>query len=172
VVDPEINTESEKKPPRDRSSYKCWSCGKFRHLANSKQCPNYKEKTVEQEAVVNTMWQEYEASLYMTIKCKEEYTINNVVNIIQALELTKVLLDKQADISIVHPALLRDIQKAEMRIRIKGVGDLQLIVDQVKILEKYFPVYESEHTKAKVFSFADVEDLYDITGVHRRPSIP
>jgi hypothetical protein len=30
-------------------------------------------------------------------------------------------------------------------------------------LDGFFEVYASEHTKANVLSFADVEDLYDIT---------
>jgi hypothetical protein len=36
--------------------------------------------------------------------------VNNAVHIMQALEPTKVLLDNQADISIMHPMLLRDVQ--------------------------------------------------------------
>jgi hypothetical protein len=53
---------------------------------------------------------------------EEEFTVNNAVYVTQALRPTKVLLDNQADISIVHPMLLRDVQKAQRRIRVKGVG--------------------------------------------------
>jgi hypothetical protein len=62
--------------------------------------------------------QEYKRSLYSTIKCKEckeEFVINNAVNVTQAGQLTEILLDNQADISILHPALLTDIHWAEKK---------------------------------------------------------
>jgi hypothetical protein len=34
-------------------------------------------------------------------------------------------------------------------------------------LEGFFKVYASEHTKANVLSFADVEDIYEIMGTVR-----
>jgi len=43
----------KKPPPKDRSNYKCWSCNEFGHLANSKQCPNYKKKTEEKDVNAN-----------------------------------------------------------------------------------------------------------------------
>jgi hypothetical protein len=61
--------------------------------------------------------------------------------------------------------LLRDVKPAEKRIRIKGVGGVQLIVDQVGMLDVFFQVYASEKTKANVLSFAEVEDRYDISYV-------
>jgi len=67
--------------------------------------------------------------------------------------------------------LLTDVQKSEKRIRVKGVGGLQLIVDEEGLLEGFFPVYASEKTKANVLSFADVEDLYDITYVQKQAFI-
>jgi hypothetical protein len=46
-----------------------------------------------------------------------------------------------------------------------------LIVDEEGILEIFFPVYASEKTQANVLSFADVEDLYDITYVQKQAFI-
>jgi hypothetical protein len=46
---------------------------------------------------------------------------------------------------------------------VKRGGGLQLIVDQVGILEGFLPVYASQHMKAYLLSFVDVEDLYKIT---------
>jgi hypothetical protein len=170
--------EADKKPPpKDRSNYKCWSCNEFGHLANSKQCPNYKKRTEEKDVNANATWQEYEASMYTTTRWEEdrhetrEYTVNNAVHVTQVLAPTEVLLDNQADISIIHPMLLTDVQKSEKRIRVKGVGGLQLIVDEEGLLEGFFPVYASEKTKANVLSFADVEDLYDITYVQKQAFI-
>jgi hypothetical protein len=161
----------QKTPPKDRSNYKCWSCGKKGHLANSKQCPNYK-KAQDKEVSTNATLQEYEASMYTTVGCKmEEYIINNAVNIMQKLGPTKVLLDNQADISILHPMQLKDVQPAERKIKVKGLGGLQMVVDQQGILEVFFLVYASTDTKANVRSFADVEDLYDITYVQKQAFI-
>jgi hypothetical protein len=167
----------KKPPPKDRSNYKCWSCNKFGHLANSKQCPNYKKKAEDKDVIADATWQAYEASMYTTVRWVEdkdetrEYTVNNAVHVTQVLKPTEVLLENQADISIVHPMLLTNVQKSERRIRVKGVGGLQLIIDEEGILEGFFPVYASEKTKANVLSFADVEDLYDITYVQKRAFI-
>jgi hypothetical protein len=49
------------------------------------------------------------------------------------------------------------------QVRVKGVGGTQLIVDQVGDLNGFFEVYASEHTRANVLSFADVEDKYVVT---------
>jgi hypothetical protein len=51
---------------------------------------------------------------------------------------------------------------------VKGVGGPQLIVDEEGVLDGFFPVYASDKTKANVLSFADVEDLYDITYIRKR----
>ena len=67
--------------------------------------------------------------------------------------------------------LLKDVQPAERRIKMKGVGGLQMVVDQQGILEGFFPVYASTDMKANVLSFADVEDLYDITYVQKQAFI-
>jgi hypothetical protein len=78
----------------------------------------------------------------------------------QGLSKTEVLLDNQVNISIVNPCLLKNVRKANHRVRVKGVGGTQLIVDQVGDLDGFFEVYTSEHTRANVLSFANVEDKY------------
>jgi hypothetical protein len=83
-----------------------------------KQCPNYK-KEQDKEVSANATWQEYEASMYTTVGCElQEYIINNAVNTTQKLELTKVLLDNQANISIIQLLLLQDVQLADRRIKV------------------------------------------------------
>jgi hypothetical protein len=52
------------------------------------------------------------------------------------------------------------VRPAPKKIVIKGVGGPRLIVDQVGDLEGFFGVYASEHRKANILSFADVEDMY------------
>jgi len=130
----------QKVTTKDRSNYKCWSCNKFGHLTYSKLCPNYKKKSEEMEVSANAMWQEYKASMYVTIcwadqEDEEELMVSNAVHVTQALRPAKVLFDNQADISIIHPMLLREVQKAQRRMRAKGVGGPQLIVDEEGILD-------------------------------------
>ena len=114
----------KKLPPKDRSNYRCWSCNEFGYLANLKQCPNYKKKPEEKEVNAKATWQEYEASMYTMVRWADEedetreYTVNNTVHITQVLAPTKVLLDNQADISIIHRIhwmLLSNVQKSESR---------------------------------------------------------
>ncbi len=80
--------------------------------------------------------------MYMSVQwedqVEQEYVVNNVVNTTQALTLTDVLLDNAADISIIHPKLLTDIQEAERKIRAKGVGGVQLIVGETGHLDRFF----------------------------------
>ncbi len=90
-----------------------------------------------------------------------------MVNTTQTLAPTEVLLDKAADFSVIHPMLLTDIQEAERKIRVKGVGGVQLIVGETGKLDGFIRVYMSTKTKANVLSFAAVEDLYDITCLRR-----
>jgi hypothetical protein len=68
----------------------------------------------------------------------------------------------------VHPALLTNVQRSKKIIRVKGVGGVQLVVDQVGMLVGFFMVYACE---ANVLSFADVEDIYKVTYQHKQAFI-
>jgi hypothetical protein len=59
--------------------------------------------------------------------------------------------------------LLHVFKPAKKTVHVNGVGGLQLTVDHKGYLEDFFDVYASEHTKANVVSFSEVEDTYDIT---------
>jgi hypothetical protein len=62
-----------------------------------------------------------------------------------------------------HPTLLSAIERMYVEIRVNGVGSAQLVTDRTGYLEDFFRVYASTDTRANVLSFADVEDLYDVT---------
>ncbi len=98
----------------------------------------------------------------------QEFTVNNAVNVTQQLRKIEVLLDNQADISIVYPMLLENVRPAEREIRVKGVEGVQMKVNKVGDLPNFFKVYASAETKANVLSFANVKDLYDITYVRQQ----
>jgi hypothetical protein len=74
-----------------------------------------------------------------------------------------VLLDNQADISIVHPRLLREVMQADRPVTVKGIGGRQLVVEKTGYLDEFFRVYASENAKPNVLSLAEVEDMYRVT---------
>jgi hypothetical protein len=89
--------------------------------------------------------------------------VEKAVHVTRELRTTDVLLDNQADISVIHPSLLTGVKPSEKKIKISGVGGVQLIVDQVGFLKGFFKVYASADTKANVLSMAAVEEVYPIT---------
>jgi hypothetical protein len=104
--------DGDKKPTRDLSKVKCYGCGKKGHLKNSPLCPTSieREKKANQEgrdAFMNATWCEVmEAGMFATMSCEDEltdYVADAVVNTMQKVALTQVLLDNQADISVIHP---------------------------------------------------------------------
>ena len=131
-----------------------------------------KKKMKTKRKVHGTWYEEQEAAMYMTTVswADEEEVIKECHNAVYAtdgLSLTEVLLDNQANISIVHPMLLEDIRPAPSKVKVNGVGGKQMIVDKMGMLPGFFRVYASEDTKANVLCFSDVEDMYEITYKHR-----
>jgi hypothetical protein len=51
--------------------------------------------------------------MYTTVRFEDEeikeYVVDTAVNATRGITLTQVLLDNQADISVMHPMLLRDV---------------------------------------------------------------
>ena len=76
-----------------------------------------------------------------------------------------MLLDNQANISIVHQDLLCNIQEAEHAVKINGVGGHQFTVNKTGFLDPLFHVYASEDTHANILSLSEVEDRYLVTYV-------
>jgi hypothetical protein len=137
-------------------------------MKNSLLCPKNIEKAKKEkqeaeggkDAFMNATWyKECKGSMYTGVRFKDE--IAEYIGI----TLTQVLLDNQADISVMHQMLLKDVRPAEKKIRVCGVGGVQLIVEHVGMLDGFFEVYASEKTKANVLSFAEVEDKYEISYV-------
>jgi hypothetical protein len=104
--------------------------------------------------------------MYVTVRLKDEemkeYVVDMAVNATKGISLTQVLLDNQADRSVMHPMMLSEVHPANRKIRVSGVGGVQLIVDKVGMLDGFFQVYASKETKENVLSFADMEDKYKI----------
>jgi len=128
------------------------------------QCP--KRAQVErgnlgEEAGVNATWEvEQVANMFVSIK---EHFVHNAVGPETGLAMKEVLLDNQADISIMHPSMLSDVREIDSKIKVKGVGGFQMVVKEKGSLKDFFEVYASSETKANVLSFAEVEDKYPIS---------
>jgi hypothetical protein len=136
---------SQQKQPKDLSQIQCFRCKEFGHYSTSPDCPK-KQKQEQATAMVTTedtlchsTWEEYEASIFAMRTEQEpeieEYTVEKAVHVTRELKTADVLLDNQADISVVHPSLLTGVKPSKKRIKISGVGGVQLIVDQVGFFE-------------------------------------
>ncbi len=150
--------ESEVKPQtKKKSDIECFNCRKKGHYAN--KCPDKKPSAaaVDEEDMIHTLNATWEASTFCTS------TIHSAVDRSLKLQRDEVLLDTQADISIIHPSLLRQVQQTEREVKINGVGGLTLTVNKIGYLPDFFPVYSSEDTLANVLSFSEVEDKYCVT---------
>ncbi len=86
----------------------------------------------------------------------------NATRMVGKFKRTEVLLDNQADVSVVHPSLLREIGPAEENIHNNGVGSHQFTVEREGYLDVFFKVYMSEDTHTNVLSFSEVKDVYQI----------
>ena len=169
-----MSGEEPKKEAKDQSHIECYMCKEFEHYSMSKECPlhskNQAIKGKEASGFANATWQEEQgASMFLSIIEEEteqvqEYKVTNVMQQ-QGVQLTKVLLDNAANISIIHLALLSDIRPAKRKIRVKGVGGVQMVVDEVGTLGGFFEVYASDSTRANILSLVVVEDLYEISYV-------
>jgi hypothetical protein len=94
-------------------------CKEKAHYSTSKDCTLHPSKKQEGLGFTNSTWQEYEASINATVRFEEdelqEYAVNNTVHIMQGLLPTRVLLDNQANISILHAMLLSNARKAKQK---------------------------------------------------------
>ncbi len=91
----------------------------------------------------------------------------NATGMVGKFKRTEVLLDNQADVSVMHPSLLKANEPAEETICINGVGGHQFTVEREGYLDDFFKVYASEDTHANILSFSEVEDMYKIMYVPR-----
>ncbi len=64
----------------------------------------------------------------------------------KGIKLNNMLLDNQANVSIMHPSLFHSIKPANMDIRVNGVGRVQLTADSTGYLQDFSRVYASANT--------------------------
>ena len=78
-------------------------------------------------------------------------------------EWYEVLLDNQANTSVIHPRLLHSIQRTPRPSKVGGLSGHTVSIDLVGHLEGFFDVLAYHDVAANVLCMADVEDLYEIT---------
>jgi len=125
-------------------------------MDKSKKAESEDEEEDEDKASGHVTWAAHHE--YCTFST---YQVNAVSD--SRFKQTEVLIDNQADISIVHPRLLRNIMAADKKVKINRVGGHQFTVSETGYLDPFFSVYASTQTKANILSFAQVEDQYPIT---------
>ena len=125
----------------------CFKCG-GNHYIN--KCPELQKNKAKEEDDERVAAATFEACTFAT------YQVNAIGY--KGFKNTEVLLDNQANTSIMKPDLLRAFGKVEEEIKISGVGGVQLSTNTTGYLEDFFRVFVSSETKANVLSFAEVEN--------------
>jgi hypothetical protein len=98
----------------------------------------------EAEVGVNSTWEvEQEANMFVNLK---EHAVNTTGTQNQ-INTTKLLLDNQANISILHPTLLSDVRDAETKIRVKGIGRFQVVVKEKGMLKDFLKCMQVKKQK-------------------------
>ncbi len=172
------DTTNKPKPQRDMSKVKCFNCGKLGHIL-----PNRSEKATEREvededetekikAKAFVSWEDDWAEEEAAVEDAENqagtyitYQVCNGVGGEHRFKNYDVLLDNQADVSVIHPRLLRQVMKAEQPITVRGIGGKQLEANHTGYLEEFFCVYASMNAMPNVLSLAEVEDKYAVSYV-------
>ncbi len=149
--------DEKPKPKRDMSKVKCFNCGKKGHIAPD--CPEKdqeEEKEAENKRKQYVTWEDageedilQESSSYVT------YEVYKSMEGSSKFSKYDLLLDNQADVSIVHPSLLRDVLVAESPITVKGIGGKQLRASHMGYLEEFFHVYASNQVVPSFLSLSD-----------------
>jgi hypothetical protein len=105
-------------------------------------------KAATEDANIKTAWKdkdnkEIKARMYCTT-CKRQkepickVVIDKAIDAIVKLGKRMVLLDNQADVSIMHSSMLEDIQTSYHKLRIKGVRGVQFMVSEQGNLPEIF----------------------------------
>ena len=97
--------------------------------------------------------------VYATLR---EFSVHSVLDVRYKIKPDTVLLDNQADVSVVLTDLLEDIQECDP-VRINGIGGVQIVVNETGYLRDLdIRVYTNSKVMCSVVSFAEVEDRYKV----------
>jgi hypothetical protein len=126
------DTKDRDGKPKPKKSIECFTCGENHYASN---CPHRKklmsakqqqEGQDDGDAFVNAAW---EANVYHTYQVKAVG--------MSGFSGTEVLLDNQADISIMRPELLQQLRPVEETVRVNGVVGVQLELKQAGYVKDF-----------------------------------
>ena len=78
-------------------------------------------------------------------------------------DLSSLLADNQANISILHPMYLKNVRSLKHPVTVNGAGGPTLVLRYKGELPGFFTVYASTDTKKNIICFADMEDKFKVT---------
>ena len=126
------------------SRVECWGCGEAGHML--RDCPSV--ETVDSG-------EERGGSAHVTT-----YQINMISE--KSTEWWEVLLDNQAQISVVDPRILTNIRRMTEPAKIGGITGHHVEINMIGRLTGFFDVLCDHSTGANVLCMADVEDKYPV----------
>ena len=127
----EEKTASEKseKSKWDMSEVECFACGENGHYAN--KCPTRQNKEEqEEERSARLTWNANTFTTYQVLNASQKNGFGPF----------DVLIDNQANVSVMHPDLLQDVRDADEKININGVGAHQFSATKTGYLDPLFRV--------------------------------
>ena len=124
----------------------CWNCNEKGHFRD--KCPKRNKRDDEDDECGSAMV--CTGSAFHTQGCSFQWY--------------EVLLDNQADISILHPRLLTELKPVN-NCFVSGVSGHKISLPWVGYLKDFFECKGSTDVVANVLCMADVEDMYTITYV-------
>lgn len=83
-------------------------------------------------------------------------------------EWFEVLLDNQANTSVIHPRLLKNIRRTSKPVKVGGLSGHTINADMVGRLDGFFDVLAYHEGTANILCFSDVENRYEITYESRK----
>ncbi len=149
------------KPKPKGKKLECFICGNEHYASNYPHKKKLKDEQGKEsgdnggDAFVNAAW---EANVFATTKT---YQVNAIG--LSGFCAMEVLLDNQADISVMRPDMLRELRTLKDSVQVNGVGGVQMEVREAGYLDGFFEVYASDAVKVNILSFAEVQELYPIT---------
>ena len=153
---------TESRSTHKKEAPKCWKCGKEGHKIDS--CPFMSPGTDESdypEGRVNLT--RTESSVFMTLASTRTSAEHLAFACPAKLKWYQVLLDYAAEISVVHPKLLRNIERSKCSV--SGLSGVGMNLPYQGYLEGFFTCASATNIAASVLCMADVEDMYPVTRV-------
>jgi hypothetical protein len=163
--------EAKKDAPQENvhSNRDCWGCGETGHILRN--CPEVGKseggdsKSGEVRMTIQQGYPDEDEMVKGLCEDSEHDSGDKVAYLSgsKSTEWYEVLLDNQANTSIIHPRLLSNIRREDCVAKVGGLSGHTVSIDLVGHLVGFFDVLAYHDVAASILCMADVEDMYDIT---------